>query len=348
MNSTKLRNNILITGANGFIGSHIVRAFCKPRHAKVTALVRPSSDLRFIRRYPIEMMHGDLASGSFDPAQMQNFDTIVHAGGKVGDWGDYQDFYRTNVLGSLALFNATRHDSGFVYISSNAVLGEEDEAQAKAENAERRPVLEYAFENLLPSAMNHYRLSKAVSEMLLIARAKQTGRRLTVIRPVWVFGPREFNAGPYEYCKTVKGGMPLMPGCDSNRFHTIYAGDLANIVVKVSENIKDGINIYNVGNPQVELMTDYWSAFCAAIGVKVPRHIPKWLLYPPAMLMEAVCSLAGTAEPPLFTRARVYMFYASNVYNVSKVIDDYKVDHFTSLEKATRITVRWWRMHGYL
>jgi nucleoside-diphosphate-sugar epimerase len=314
----------------------------------VTALVRPSADIRFIRRYPIEIMHGDLAEGSFDPAQMQAFDTIVHAGGKVGDWGDYQDFYRTNVLGSLALFDATRHDSGFIHISSNAVLGEEDEAQAKAEDAERRPVLEYAGENLLPSAMNHYRLSKAVAEMLLIARAKQAGRRLTVIRPVWVFGPREFNAGPYEYCKTVKSGVPVMPGCDSNRFHTIYAGDLARIVAKVSENIKAGINIYNVGNPQVERMADYWSAFCAAMGVKAPRHIPKWLLYPPAMLMEAVCSLIGTAEPPLFTRARVYMFYASNVYNVSKVLEDYDIDKFTSLEKATRVTVRWWRMNGYL
>ncbi|PKL47228.1 MAG: NAD-dependent epimerase [Candidatus Riflebacteria bacterium HGW-Riflebacteria-2] len=339
---------VLVTGANGFIGSHIVRAFCKPARAEVTAFVRPSADLRFIRRYPVAIMHGDLAGGSFDSSQMQPFDTIVHAGGKVGDWGDYQDFYRTNVLGSLALFDSTRPDSGFVYISSNAVLGEEDEPQAKAENAERRPVLEYAGENLLPSAMNHYRLSKAVAEILLIARARQQGRRLTVIRPVWVFGPREFNAGPYEYCKTVKSGVPMMPGHDSNRFHTIYAGDLAKIVVKVSENLKAGVNIYNAGNPQVELMKDYWAAFCSAMGVKPPQHLPKWLLYPPAMMLEAAYSLTGAAEPPLFTRARVYMFYATNVYNVSKVIDDYGIEHFTSLEKATRTTVRWWRMNGYL
>ena len=293
-------------------------------------------------------MHGDLASAAFSSDQMHTFDGVVHAGGKVGDWGDYKDFFKTNVLGSLRLFDAARQDTGFVYISSNAVLGEEDEPGAKDETAARRPVLAYAGEGLLSSAMNHYRLSKALAEILLIRRAKQTGRRLTVIRPVWVFGPREFNAGPYEYCKTIASGVPLMPGCNSNRFHTIYAGDLAKIVVKVCENLKDGVNIYNVGNPQVPLMQDYWAAFCSAMGVKPPQHLAKWLLYPPAMLLEAAYSLAGTKEPPLFTRARVYMFYASNVYNVSKAIEESGFDQFTSLEKATKLTVRWWRMNGYL
>lgn len=339
---------ILVTGANGFIGSHIVRAFHKTRRAQITALVRPSADLRFIRRYPVEIMHGDLADAAFTRDQMQAFPSVVHAGGKVGDWGDYEDFFKTNVLGSLRLFDATRQDSDFVYISSNAVLGEEHEPEAKGETSARLPVLEYAGESLLPSAMNHYRLTKALAEILLIRRAKQTGRRLTVIRPVWVFGPREFNAGPYEYCKTIDSGVPLMPGCNSNRFHTIYAGDLAKIVVKISENLKDGVNIYNVGNPQVPLMQDYWAAFCSAMGVKPPQHLPKWLLYPPAMLLEAAYSLAGAANPPLFTRARVYMFYANNVYNVDKVIDDYGTNEFTSLARATRLTVRWWRMNGYL
>jgi len=293
-------------------------------------------------------MHGDLAGDDFDATQLQTFDSVVHAGAKVGDWGDYKDFFKANVLGSLKLFDATRSDAGFVLVSSNAVLGEEDEPKPKDEQAERRPALEYFGESLLPSAMNHYRLTKALAEILLIRRAQKTGRKLTVIRPVWVFGPREFNAGPYEYCKTVKSGMPFMPGCSSNRFHTIYAGDLARIVVRVSEHLKEGVNIYNIGNPQVPLMKDYWGSFCAAMGVKAPQNLPKWLLYPPAMLLEAAYSLAGAANPPLFTRARVYMFYANNVYNVNKVIKDYEIDDFTDLEKATKTTVRWWRMNGYL
>ena len=340
--------NILVTGANGFIGSHIVRAFHKTHRANITALVRPTANLKFIERYPVDIMHGDLSAGEFDPTRLLSFDSVVHAGARVGDWGDYKDFFNANVLGSLRLFDAARADAGFVLISSNAVLGEEDETNPKNEQSPRRPVLEYCGENMLPSAMNHYRLTKALAEILLIRRARQTGRKLTIIRPVWVFGPREFNAGPYEYCKTVKSGLPLMPGCHSNRFHTIYAGDLARIVVKISENLKDGVNIYNVGNPQVPLMNDYWSSFCTAMGIRPPQSLPKWLLYPPAMLLEAAYSLAGAANPPLFTRARVYMFYASNVYDVNKVIRDYEIDDFTPLEKATKTTVRWWRMNGYL
>jgi hypothetical protein len=95
-------------------------------------------------------------------------------------------------------------------------------------------------------------------------------------------------------------------------------------------------------------MKDYWSAFCAAMGEKTPGHIPKWLLYPPAMLLEKLYSLIGTKNPPLFTRARVYMFYANNVYNVSKIIDEYGITDFTPLERATTITTRWWQRYGYL
>lgn len=340
---------ILVTGANGFIGSHIARAFCRAGESDITALVRPSADIRFIRRYNVGIIHADLCiKESLNPGCLQQYNTIVHAAAKVGDWGDYREFYTTNVLGSIRLFDSTSSDSTFIYISSNAVLGEEDNLSEKCEYSPYKPELKYFLESFMPSAMNHYRVSKAIAEMFLVKRAQKTGRRLIVVRPVWVFGPREMHAGPYEYCKAVASGLKLMPGSVKNSFHTIYVSDLARIVAAIASNPRNGVSIYNVGNPDVPRMSDYWGMFCDAMRVERPGYLPKWLLYLPATILEAGCKFLGCTDPPLFTRARVYMFYANNIYNVSKVIDEYGIKCFTSHKKAVNTTVRWWRRYGYL
>lgn len=336
---------VLVTGANGFIGSNIVRELCKQTDCQVTGLVRKGSDTKFIDQYNIPLIRADLLS--LKAEELNEFDKIIHVGAKVGDWGKYKDFYEANVKGTVKLFESCSK-SDFIFISSNAVLGEEDQTKPKSEDAGYKPVLKYWLEDILPCAMNHYRLTKALSEMILIKKARDNKRNLTIIRPVWVYGPREFNAGPYEYCKTIDSGICLMPGCKTNRFHTIYVEDLARIIKEICHNQKKGINTYNAGNPDVKLMHEYWGGFCSALKRSQPYYLPKWLLYIPATLMEALFEIFKTANPPLFTRARIYMFYASNVYNVDKLISDYNIKKFTPFEKAVKKTVRWWKLNKYL
>jgi nucleoside-diphosphate-sugar epimerase len=340
--------NVLLTGATGFIGSHIARALAKTGGWDITALVRPRADLRFLRRFPVRLVEGDLAGTMPSAADLADCDRVVHAGGKVADWGDYRDFFRANVLGSLRLFDLTPPGAGFIHISSNAVLGEEDEKRPKGARAPYRPVYEYPFEAVVPSAMNHYRLTKALAEMLLIRRARLRGRALTVVRPVWVYGPREFHAGPYEFCRSVLAGMPLMPGSGTNRFHVVYAGDLASLVTMMAGSMRDGVRVYNVGHPEVPLMIEYWREFCAALGRPLPRLVPKALLALPALALEFLATLVGAKEAPLFTRSRLAMFFDNNVYDVRDVLEDFPMARFTPHAVGVARTVRWWRMNGFL
>ena len=299
-------------------------------------------------KYPLEIVEGDLSSREFLRQALKSFDLVIHVASKVSDWGSYGDFFETNVLGSENLIEAIPPAARMIYISSNAVLGEEDSKDAKPEAAPYRPVLDYFLERLIPSGMNHYRLTKALAEQLLIHRAGKKNIDLTVIRPVWVYGPREFHAGPYEYCKTVLTGIPLIPGTTDNFFHVIFVEDLARIVHEVARRQPRGVTIYHSGGSIVPLMESYWETFCRALGVEKPRNLPKFLVYPFALLLEAIWHLAGSRNPPLFTRARLYMFYASNVYGTEALKKDFHLEARTPLEKGIKKTVRWWRLYGFL
>ncbi|NLI76363.1 MAG: NAD(P)-dependent oxidoreductase [Candidatus Riflebacteria bacterium] len=356
---------VLITGAAGFIGSHLVKVFCR-RH-RVTALVRKTSSRRFLDRYPVEILEGDLADRGLLDAVVPRFDLVIHAAGKVSDWGSYPEFFAANVEGSLHLVEAMAPPphalpravepvgSGsparpprLILISSNAVLGEEDCPIPKDEAAPYRPLLPYPLESWLPSAMNHYRLTKTLAEQAVMSKAEGRGIDLTVVRPVWVFGPREFHAGPFEYCQTVLSGVPLMPGSRRNRFHVIFVEDLARLVLTIAEHQPTGLHVFNAGQPDVPLMDAFWSLFCQALGRPQPVPFPPALLLPLAILLEFLYTLAGAASPPLFTRARLTMFAADNVYAVDKVQRAFGFTSFTPLSRAVRKTVRWWRRYQFL
>ncbi len=350
--------NVLITGAAGFIGSHLVKAFCR-RH-RVTALVRKTSSRRFLARYPVKILEGDLADRGLLDAVVPRFDLVIHAAGKVSDWGSYPEFFAANVEGTLNLVEALApappaadgrppdRRPRLILISSNAVLGEEDCPLPKDENAPYRPVLPYPLEACLPSAMNHYRLTKTLAEQAVISKAEARGFDLTVIRPVWVFGPREFHAGPFEYCRTVLAGVPCLPGSRRNRFHVIFVEDLARLVLAIAERQPAGIHVFNAGHPDVPRMDAFWGLFCQALGRPQPVPFPPAVLLPLAILLEFLYTLAGAAAPPLFTRARLTMFAADNVYAVDKVQHTFGFTSFTPLSRAVRKTVRWWRQFQFL
>ncbi|MBF0545611.1 MAG: NAD-dependent epimerase/dehydratase family protein [Candidatus Riflebacteria bacterium] len=338
--------NVLITGATGFIGSHLVKVFSK--HHRVTVFIRPSSDLRFISRYSPRVVRGEFSDSRALSEALSGQDVVVHTAAMASDWGDYRDFYRVNVEGSLSVIETLPKGTRMIHVSTNAVLGEEDCPTPKPVDAPRRPRLMYPLESIFPSAMNYYRISKCIAEQLIIKRAEQRDIGLTVVRPVWVYGPREFHAGPYEYCQTVLSGVPVMPGCADNKFQTVYVEDLAKIILRISENQSSKVMIYNVGNPEIPTMQDYWGSWCRALGKAAPRDIPKWLLMPLAFFLEALWTLFGFKTPPLFTRARVEMFYASNVYEVKALIEALAPLPFTSLDRGIRKTIRWWRLYKFL
>ena len=339
---------IFVTGGTGFIGSHLIRELVKQNY-RVKALIRKNSNLQFISGYNIDKVVGDLRNLKIIVNAMQDCDTVIHTAAMARDWGREKDFYDINVKGTKNILKAIKKNNikALIHLSTNAVLGEEDCMKPKDENAPYNCKYPYFLSNFWESDMNHYRCSKMVAEKETISFCRKNGINLAVLRPVWVYGPREFHSGPYYFCEYILGGIRLLQGKRTNKFHVIYVKDLVRIIKKVFEKQPEGINIYNIGSDYVPTMDEFWRLFCKYLNVKPPIYLPKFLTYSIGLAMEASFKIFRSKESPDLTRARVAMGYDNNIYDVSKIHREFEFKE-TPLDKGIKTTVRWWRRNGFL
>ena len=342
-------DRVAITGATGFIGSHIVRAFCK-RGIRPRCLARSSSDLSGLDGLDIEVRYGDIR----DPATLlDTFDgcrAVVHNAALVADWGRTRDFYAINVRGTdnvmdACLQSGVRH---IVMAGSNAVYGEEDSREIKDEDAPLSPHYRYFLDSVFPCKLNAYRDTKALATVRASRFASRHGLDLTILDPVWVYGERELRTLFCEYLQTVKGGMKWMPGCGTNKFHVVYAGDLAEAYYAAYHKRLSGVHRVIIGDESAVPMRRIFRLFCSECGLEMPRSLPKIVVYPISLAMEALYTALGARRPPLLTRGRVNLFYDSIEYSVEKSKEFLNHVNRHTLERGIEKTVSWYRQNGQL
>ncbi|MTI83173.1 MAG: NAD-dependent epimerase/dehydratase family protein [Firmicutes bacterium] len=342
-------SSVMITGATGFIGSHLTRAFCENK-VRVGCLIRESSDISSIKDLPIEFMTGDIKNIDDLTEAFTGYQCVIHNAARVGDWGDFADFYDTNVTGTVnvltACVNAGIKD--IIMTGSNSAYGEEHSPHVKDENSPYNSHYPYFGDSLFPCKLNFYRDTKALAKKEAIKFAKKHGLNLTVLEPVWVYGERELNTGFYEYLKTAGAGIPFLPGSKQNNFHVVYAGDLARAYVLAFTKQLTGINCILIGNQKASSMDNIYELFCSAAGIKKPCTIPKALIYPAALIMELLYTVFNAKTPPLLTRGRVNMFYDNMEFSVAKAERLLGFRNLYSLEEGIKKTVSWYKQKGLL
>jgi nucleoside-diphosphate-sugar epimerase len=170
----------IITGANGYLGNEICQGLCK-RGEMVCGLARPGRALNNLEEIGISChSYADL------PAILAEGDILIHCAGKVSFNGVWDEFVKTNIEWTVALFNQAVKSgaSCFIFISSVAALG--------YKNRSKDEIIE---ETSLPSNSKGdlYGRSKWIAEQKLQERAKASSTRLIILRPGLIYGRRSFS-----------------------------------------------------------------------------------------------------------------------------------------------------------
>lgn len=349
MTKTIKMKKVMITGATGFIGSHITRAFCE-NMVKIGCLVREGSNRSNLEGLPVEFITGDVRNVMELTKAFTGYDWVIHNAAKVADWGDYDEFYQTNVIGTLNVLNACVQAGikNILLTGSNSVYGEENSPIIKNEKSPYNSHYPYLGDRFFPCKLNYYRDTKSLAKKEALTFAAIHDLNLTILEPVWVYGEREMNTGFYEYLKTAKTGIPFVPGAKENKFHVIYAGDLARAYVLAYTKQLTGIHCILVGNQYPERMDRIYGLFCSEAGLIKPKNLPKALTYPAGFLMELIYTINNSKNPPLLTRGRVNMFYDNIEFSVEKAKQILGFRNSFSLEVGVKKTVLWYKEQGLI
>src|SRR5271157_2469176 len=151
-----------VTGATGFLGSHVARALAN-QGAELRLLVRPTSNLKNLEGLKAETATGDLRDAASLGKAMSGCDTVFHVAADYRLWvRDPEQMYRSNVEGTRSLLEAARKQGvrRVVYTSSVGTMGFASNGQANGHAAdEESPVS-------LADMIGHYKRSKFMAEQI--------------------------------------------------------------------------------------------------------------------------------------------------------------------------------------
>src|SRR4051794_994848 len=127
MSTNTTSKTIFITGGTGLVGSHAVEEGLRRGH-RIRVLVRASSDTRWLDRWGVEQVVGDLSDPKALSQGAQGADWIFNCAAKVGDWGTLEEFRELNVRALRLLLEASvgAHVGRFVHVSSLGVYEARD------------------------------------------------------------------------------------------------------------------------------------------------------------------------------------------------------------------------------
>ncbi len=342
-------NKVVLTGAGGLAGSHIAEYFIS-KDVNLLCLVRSNKNLDFLKTLKVKIKFADINKIDTLIESFNGVDFIIHTAAKVSDWGSYEEFYNANVIGTLNVLRAANHCGikDVIITGSISCYGEESSTKIKKETDEYNPHYKYFLDGIFPSGMNFYRDTKAQANIKAIKYAENNLMNLTIIEPAWVFGERELHSGFYGFLKTVRSGFPFVPGSKKNKFHTIYAKDLAKIYFLAYKKKLKGINNILAVAPEAEYQYILLNSLCKKAGYKIPYRIPKFIFYPPAFLLELFYTIFRFKNPPAISRARVNLFYDNIEYSDIKLKEMLGFVSDYTFEQSIEKTINWYKENNYL
>lgn len=320
---------VLVTGANGFIGSNLCRWF-SGRGWEVDALVRESSDLHFLEGLDVRLVRGDLRSAErieFPPGTTH----IVHAASLVSDTAE-DEACAANIYETVRGLVRRIRETGlplrrFVHISTALTLGFDG-----LEISEERPGRSAAF---VP-----YVRHKIRTECELRDEHARTGFPVVILRPGDVLGPndRVTSARMLAHCEM---GRPLVIGEGRWRFAYCYVGNLCQAAELALT--KEGIEgrAYTVTNGRLPTWRELFEVFQRGVGRRQRIYVPLQAV----RLAAAVASIGRSLLPgrePTITRYRVRRGSSETTYDISRTVAELGYEPDDDYERQFAEIVDWY------
>jgi len=330
-----MTDRVLITGASGFIGYHLVKAAQKAG-LEVHAAIRPSSDVTRLKELDPVFVYADFGSKESLEALIVKgeYRYIIHAAGATRAKNE-EAYNLINATYTLNLAEAAlrleKPLKRFVFMSSLAALGpvQYDAGQIT--------------ELTSPAPVTGYGKSKLLAEQFL---TKVKGLNITTIRPTAVYGEGEKDI--LILFKTLSRGLDAYIGKKPQRLSFVYSKDLADVTISAMLKEGEGNEVYNIsdgnGYDRYELADEF-----KKVNKKAALRI-----HLPVSIFSVAVSVLGfwyklSNKTPVLNQEKLNELTAPNwICSIEKAKKELNYHPVYNLKRGLKETVLWYKERGWL
>ena len=324
------KQNILVTGGGGFLGKAIVKR-----------LVEAGENVRSFSRsfYPelkslgVDQLQGDISDNAAVEKACDGIQLVFHVAAKPGIWGDYKDYYKTNVTGTENVIAACNmHNiSKLVYTSSPSVVFNGMDMEGVDESVP------------YPDRFHaHYPKTKAIAEQLVI-NASSDKLRTIILRPHLIWGPGDNHLVPRIIAKSKR--LKII-GSGKNRVDTIYIDNAADAHILAAKNLDKNPeisgNIYFISQGEPIPLWNMINAILKAAGLSpVKGSISKQTAWLVGAAFEFFYKILQIKKEPSMTRFVAEELTTSHWFDISAAKRDLGYSPRVSTKEGLRLLENW-------
>lgn len=280
---------ILVTGATGFVGSHLVKRM-RQEGQKVRAVVRTPAKAQALKDLGVEVVPGDISDLASLEAAAHGCERVIHLVGIIQEGRGFT-FRSVHVEGTRNILDAAKK-AGVRHFIYQSALGTRENAKSE------------------------YHRTKWEAEKLV----KASGIPYTILRPSLIYGPGDlFTIRLAEMIKL----SPVLPviGSGRSKIQPIYIEDVASCIVKIAAGDPHLGRTYEIGGPEELSYEEVTKAIARALGVNRPVvHLPLSFMRGIALVAESVLPKAPV------TMDQLIMLQEDNVCDMKDIREVFGIE----------------------
>lgn len=328
-----MKNISVVTGGNGFVGSHLVDLLIEKGH-HVKCIVRKSSNLQWLKDKNVEIINCGLNDKENLKVILKDSDYLFHVAGVVKAKKP-EGYYEGNVEPTKILLDVVLEVNPQIkkvlIVSSLTACG-----PAKL----NKP----CTEETAPHPLTNYGRSKLAQEEL--AKTYMKKLPVTIVRPPAVYGERDTEI--YLYFKTYKAGLMTLIGFNDKQVSLIHVLDLVNGIYLAAINENSAGEIYFVSSEKYYTWPELSGYTALAVGSKAFKlRIPHFLVLIIGAIAQFFAMFSSKPATFNFEKAKDFIQEAQTC-DTSKAVNELGYRQKISIEEGMKRTVNWYREMKWL